>query len=62
MLFLLGPPAIATANGLQPLDLRPKAHALLARVALTDEPQERAVLPRSSSTKRPIRATAFAGT
>ena len=44
MLCLLGPPAIATANGLQPLDLRPKAHALLARVALTDEPQERAVL------------------
>ncbi|HEX7144899.1 MAG TPA: alpha/beta fold hydrolase [Gaiellaceae bacterium] len=44
MLCLLGPPAIAKAKGLQPLALRPKALALLARVALSDEKQERRVL------------------
>jgi lipase len=44
VLCLLGPPAIATAKGLQPLDLRPKALALLARVALSDGKQERRVL------------------
>jgi lipase len=44
VLCLLGPPAIATAKGLQPLVLRPKALALLARVALSDGNQERRVL------------------
>ena len=44
MLCLLGPPAIATAKGLQPLALRPKALALLARVALSDGKQERRLL------------------
>jgi lipase len=44
MLCLLGPPAVATAKGLQPLELRPKAFALLARVALGDRPVERQVL------------------
>jgi hypothetical protein len=44
MLCLLGPSAIATAKGLQLLELRPKALALLARVALGDEPLERRVL------------------
>ena len=44
MLCLLGPPAFATAKGLQPLELRPKALALLARVALDDRPVRRQVL------------------
>ena len=44
MLCLLGPPAIATAKGLRPLALRPKAVALLARVALSAGKQERRVL------------------
>ena len=44
MLRLLGLPALATANGLEPLELRPKALALLARVALNDVPEERRVL------------------
>jgi pimeloyl-ACP methyl ester carboxylesterase/DNA-binding SARP family transcriptional activator len=44
MLCLLGPPALSTAKGLEPLDLRPKALALLARVALSDGKQERRVL------------------
>jgi DNA-binding SARP family transcriptional activator len=43
MLCLLGSPAVATAKGLQPLVLRPKALALLARVALGG-PVERQVL------------------
>jgi pimeloyl-ACP methyl ester carboxylesterase len=43
MLCLLGPPAVATAKGLQPLELRPKALALLARVALGG-PVDRQVL------------------
>jgi pimeloyl-ACP methyl ester carboxylesterase/DNA-binding SARP family transcriptional activator len=44
MLCLLGPPAVATAKGLQPLELRPKALALLARIAFGDRPVERQVL------------------
>jgi pimeloyl-ACP methyl ester carboxylesterase/DNA-binding SARP family transcriptional activator len=44
VLCLLGPPALAEAEGLRPLELRPKALALLARLALTDEPQERNTL------------------
>ncbi len=44
MLCLLGHPALATAEGLRRLELRPKALALLARLALTDEPQERDLL------------------
>ena len=44
VLYLLGPPAIATASGLEPLALRPKELALLARVALSDEKQERRAL------------------
>ena len=44
MLCLLGPPGIATAEGARPLELRPKALALLARLALTREPQERSLL------------------
>jgi pimeloyl-ACP methyl ester carboxylesterase len=44
VLYLLGPPAIATTKGVQPLALRPKAFALLARVALSDGKQERRVL------------------
>jgi pimeloyl-ACP methyl ester carboxylesterase len=44
MLCLLGPPAIATADGVKPFELRPKALALLARVALDDTPVQRQVL------------------
>jgi pimeloyl-ACP methyl ester carboxylesterase/DNA-binding SARP family transcriptional activator len=44
MLCLLGPPARATGTLFEPLDLRPKAIALLARIVLTEEPQERSVL------------------
>jgi lipase len=44
VLCLLGPAAIATARGLEPLALRPKALALLARVGLSDGKQERRVL------------------
>jgi DNA-binding SARP family transcriptional activator len=44
VLCLLGPPAIATAKGLRPVALRPKALALLARVALSEEKEERRVL------------------
>ncbi len=44
MLCLLGPPAVATAKGLKPLELRPKALALLARVALGERPVGRQVL------------------
>jgi DNA-binding SARP family transcriptional activator len=44
MLWLLGPPAVATAKGFQSLDLRPKAPALLARLALGNRPVERQVL------------------
>jgi pimeloyl-ACP methyl ester carboxylesterase/DNA-binding SARP family transcriptional activator len=43
-LCLLGPPALATSTGLGPLDLRPKAVALLARLALVGGPQTRAEL------------------
>jgi pimeloyl-ACP methyl ester carboxylesterase/DNA-binding SARP family transcriptional activator len=41
MLCLLGPPVFAREGGLRPLELRPKALALLTRLALTAEPQER---------------------
>jgi pimeloyl-ACP methyl ester carboxylesterase/DNA-binding SARP family transcriptional activator len=44
MLCLLGPPALATDQLLRPLRLRPKALALLARLALTSEAQDRGVL------------------
>ena len=44
VLCLLGPPAIATGGNLDRLELRPKALALLARLALTGEPQTRAEL------------------
>jgi pimeloyl-ACP methyl ester carboxylesterase/DNA-binding SARP family transcriptional activator len=44
MLCLLGPSALATDQGLRPLRLRPKALALLARLALANEPQDRGVL------------------
>jgi pimeloyl-ACP methyl ester carboxylesterase/DNA-binding SARP family transcriptional activator len=44
MLCLLGLPALASDQGLRPLRLRPKALALLARLALTNEPQDRSVL------------------
>jgi len=41
MLCLFGRPAVATAKGLKPLELRPKALALLARIALGERPVER---------------------
>jgi len=44
MLCLLGPAAMADTAGLHPLKLRPKALALLARLALTFEPQQRGLL------------------
>lgn len=44
MLCLLGLPAIATTDGIKPLELRPKALALLARVALEDGSVDRLVL------------------
>jgi pimeloyl-ACP methyl ester carboxylesterase/DNA-binding SARP family transcriptional activator len=44
MLCLLGPAARVSASGVHPLRLRPKALALLARLALVDEPQERVAL------------------
>jgi len=44
MLCLIGRPALATGGDLDPLVLRPKALALLARLALTHEPQERGLL------------------
>jgi hypothetical protein len=37
-------PAVATDEGLRPLRLRPKALALLTRLAVTSEPQDRGVL------------------
>jgi DNA-binding SARP family transcriptional activator len=43
-LCLLGPPALASDHGPRQLRLRPKALALLARLALTDEPQDRGML------------------
>jgi pimeloyl-ACP methyl ester carboxylesterase/DNA-binding SARP family transcriptional activator len=44
VLCLLGKPALVTSVGMRPLELRPKALALLVRIALTDEPQTRSVL------------------
>jgi pimeloyl-ACP methyl ester carboxylesterase/DNA-binding SARP family transcriptional activator len=44
VLCLLGQPALATASGLRTLELRPKALALLARVALSDRSQGRRAL------------------
>ena len=44
MLCFLGRAARLEKAGLEPLDLRPKALALLARLALTGEPQDRALL------------------
>jgi pimeloyl-ACP methyl ester carboxylesterase/DNA-binding SARP family transcriptional activator len=44
MLCLLGPATVASASDSRPLALRPKALALLARVALVGEPQRREAL------------------
>jgi pimeloyl-ACP methyl ester carboxylesterase/DNA-binding SARP family transcriptional activator len=44
MLCLLGPPAIWDGNRLEPLRLRPKALAILARLAVNGEPLTRADL------------------
>ena len=44
MLCLLGPAMFASASGSRPLALRPKALALLARLALVGEPQRREAL------------------
>jgi pimeloyl-ACP methyl ester carboxylesterase len=44
VLCVLGPPALAGPNGLEPLVLRPKALALLVRLALTSESQQRSLL------------------
>jgi pimeloyl-ACP methyl ester carboxylesterase/DNA-binding SARP family transcriptional activator len=41
LLLLLGKPAVSTGDRLQPLGLRPKALALLTRLALTEGPQLR---------------------
>lgn len=41
MLCLLGSPALAAADGVSPLRLRPKALASLARLATTGDPQDR---------------------
>lgn len=44
MLCLLGPAAVVTNGQLTPLDVRPKALALLVRLALGDGPQDREAL------------------
>lgn len=44
MLCLLGPPKLRRPDGVQALELRPKALALLAYLALVDEPQPRSRL------------------
>src|SRR5713226_10947 len=46
MLCLLGSPAVADGSVRVPLRLRPKAMAILARVALAEEPVPRAELAR----------------
>ena len=44
MLCVLGPPALRSPGGVRPLELRPKALALLAYLALAEEPQPRSRL------------------
>ena len=60
MLCLLGRPARADGATLELLDLRPKALALLARLALTETPQERVLLaellfPRAENPRDTLR-------
>jgi pimeloyl-ACP methyl ester carboxylesterase len=46
MLCLFGPPAVWAGGSYEPLPLRPKEWALVARLALADQPLRRAVLAR----------------
>lgn len=60
MLCFLGPAAVVTNGQLRPLDIRPKALALLVRLALGDGPQERNTLadllfPKAANPRESLR-------
>ena len=60
MLCLLGPPELRSPDGVRPLELRPKALALLAYLALVEEPQPRSRLadllfPKAASPRDSLR-------